>query len=273
MKLYLTEIVQLANEHLSSPKWLVKQASAKAIASAAVAIGADITEVQIKVLYPALISAMAGRSWEGKEKVLDGYAKFLVFAKNFIIANPAQLAESKRILIREAKKTSIVYATVGMKALAAVAPKLAPDGAWYDSIADFVLPKLEELSQEPEDEDMEDADTGSNTVGSTPTLRRQQLYLNALLALASSLPPQPTAEQSTAVLSKLSASPPGPLTDNSDSGWQKGVLAVLEVAVEEGRKWDDAARFKLREVAEAMEKRVVLGDVREALKKVRGRLG
>lgn len=77
--LYLDEIVTLVLRHLSSPRWIVKHAAALAIASATEALSASqgrISEAEARMLWPALKQALADKTWEGKEKVLDGLVTF-----------------------------------------------------------------------------------------------------------------------------------------------------------------------------------------------------
>lgn len=73
IKLYLAEIVRLAMENIKSARWSAKQTSAFALADAATAIANDITAAQMETLWPAMVAATSGKSWTGKEKVLEAF--------------------------------------------------------------------------------------------------------------------------------------------------------------------------------------------------------
>lgn len=76
--LYLKEIVTLATQHLDSPRWSVKHTSAAAIADVVTSFGSEIKDSEAKIIWPALEKALDGKTWEGKEKVLEslvGYIK------------------------------------------------------------------------------------------------------------------------------------------------------------------------------------------------------
>lgn len=84
--LYLKEIVVVAQAHLDSPRWVLKHASARAIASATEALatgGEDISMANAQILWPALVQAMGGKTWEGKEEVLEAFVKFVEKSPKF----------------------------------------------------------------------------------------------------------------------------------------------------------------------------------------------
>ena len=74
--LYLQEIVSLASAHLDSARWAVKHAAALSIADGATSGGPDLGLSQQKLLWPALDQALLGKTWEGKEGVLEAYVTF-----------------------------------------------------------------------------------------------------------------------------------------------------------------------------------------------------
>ena len=75
--LYLSEIVSLASQHLDSPRWSVKHTSALAIADVVISSGAEISDSNAKIIWPALEKAVGGKTWEGKEKILQGLVQFI----------------------------------------------------------------------------------------------------------------------------------------------------------------------------------------------------
>lgn len=74
--LYLKEIVQLALQHLESPRWAVKHTSALAVADIIGSAGRELSLSDAKIVWPVLEKALGGKAWEGKETVLEALVKF-----------------------------------------------------------------------------------------------------------------------------------------------------------------------------------------------------
>jgi proteasome component ECM29 len=79
VSLYLKEIMALALQLLDSPRWNLKHAAARAVSAAtdALASGIDgIPKDQAEVLWPTLRKALDGKTWDGKEVVVQAFARF-----------------------------------------------------------------------------------------------------------------------------------------------------------------------------------------------------
>lgn len=73
--LYVEDIAKLTTQHLASPRWIVKHAAALSVADMIEALSVTqgrITDVNARLLWPALKQALAEKTWDGKEKVLEG---------------------------------------------------------------------------------------------------------------------------------------------------------------------------------------------------------
>jgi len=86
--LYLREIVALANENLTSKRWVIKHGAALAVAEAtdaasAARSGGALSEAEAALIWPALKTALAEKSWEGKEKVLKAFSTFVTGGSAF----------------------------------------------------------------------------------------------------------------------------------------------------------------------------------------------
>ena len=82
----LSETVTAIQDFLESPRWNLKQTAARAIAEATNehANNRDgISDATAGILWPALKTAMGGRSWEGKEVVLQAFTRFICITKVF----------------------------------------------------------------------------------------------------------------------------------------------------------------------------------------------
>ncbi|KAL8873909.1 MAG: hypothetical protein Q9174_000685 [Haloplaca sp. 1 TL-2023] len=74
--LYMQEIVQLAVQYLDSPRWSLKHTAAFSIAEAVNATGEDINDSVAQTIWPGLEKAVDGKTWEGKERVLQAFVRF-----------------------------------------------------------------------------------------------------------------------------------------------------------------------------------------------------
>lgn len=93
--LYLKEILVMASPHLESPRWSIKHTAASAISDVVSSAGTDISDSDAEVIWPALEKAIGGKSWDGKEEVLEA---FVTFAKHtgLLKSNP-QIADRMKV--------------------------------------------------------------------------------------------------------------------------------------------------------------------------------
>lgn len=87
--LFLAEIVQLISDTADSHRWAIKHASALSLATLVKAFDSDdcIEDDKAKLIWPVLEHAIGGKTWEGKEKVLDGFVKFCLKTQDFRVKN------------------------------------------------------------------------------------------------------------------------------------------------------------------------------------------
>lgn len=81
--LYCTDIVKLVNEHLMSARWTIKHAAALAVSDLVISLASAqsaISTMNAQLLWAPLKQALAEKTWEGKEKLLDGFATFVAKA-------------------------------------------------------------------------------------------------------------------------------------------------------------------------------------------------
>ena len=96
VSLYVNEIIDLCSAHLDSPRWSIKHSSAFAIASTIKAIGTEMSTTQAQIIWPALEKAIGGKTWEGKEKVLEAFVSFAKFAP--IVKSNAQIVDQLQVM-------------------------------------------------------------------------------------------------------------------------------------------------------------------------------
>lgn len=90
--LYMQEIIQLALQYLNSPRWSLKHTAAFTIADATNATGDEISDPIAQILWPGIEKAVDGKTWEGKEKILQAFVRF-VRAKNIITDDRGKQAQ------------------------------------------------------------------------------------------------------------------------------------------------------------------------------------
>lgn len=93
--LYLQEILELVSSHLDSPRWVVKHTSAVAVADIVSSFDGVIDVQRAESIWPVLERAMAGKTWEGKEVVLNAFVKFVERAKGLWLGRRAVSDEMK----------------------------------------------------------------------------------------------------------------------------------------------------------------------------------
>lgn len=109
MILYSKEINALSIENLESPKWTIKHTAALTIADVVVSSGSEISGPSAAAIWPALEKALALKTFDGKEKVLEAFVKFTKAGSSLWNAEPSIAAQMKKIAMREAKRQNDVY--------------------------------------------------------------------------------------------------------------------------------------------------------------------
>ena len=104
VSLYLKEIVTMASPYLDSPRWSIKHTAAFAIADIVKSMGAEISTLNAAIIWPSLEKAMNGKTWDGKESVLEAFVKF---AKNSdLLASNKEIADRMQVRISYTKYDS-----------------------------------------------------------------------------------------------------------------------------------------------------------------------
>ncbi|KAJ3082397.1 hypothetical protein HK102_001737 [Quaeritorhiza haematococci] len=111
VKMYLPEIMRLVEALLKeSPSWTIKRQVGAALSDAAKLVEGAFLPYMDAAL-PMLIEGLAGRTWEGKEAVLDALITVCVTCKEYFEEgkNSERLEEIIKVVIREAKKNNKPY--------------------------------------------------------------------------------------------------------------------------------------------------------------------
>ena len=155
IRLWLGELMALSQSLLSTtPSWAVKRQVAQAIGDIAKSLGGGF-ETQIDQALTILIEALAGRTWEGKEKVIESFGTVCVEGREWLQAEgKGRVDEVVKILIREAKKNNRPYKRVSIEQLGRVLDALEVDR--FADVEEYLVGTAKGV----EDEDDMDEDDG-----------------------------------------------------------------------------------------------------------------
>ncbi|KAI9197483.1 proteasome stabiliser-domain-containing protein [Polychytrium aggregatum] len=118
VKLYQKEMMELCVGLLrESPSWPIKKQVGLMISSMVRQIDAGFS-YQMDVAVPLLIEALSGRTWDGKEAVLEALMVASTTCKEWLNAEgKARLSEVTKVMIREAKKNNKSYRRLSVEYL------------------------------------------------------------------------------------------------------------------------------------------------------------
>lgn len=109
--LYLNEILALCENHLESRQWAIKHTAAKGVANAVLAITSAVGSESLdkstaEKIWPVLDKALSGKSWEGKEVVLDAFVRFVERGEAWWKeeGKEARVKDLEKVAIRETKR-------------------------------------------------------------------------------------------------------------------------------------------------------------------------
>jgi proteasome component ECM29 len=172
VSLYLMDIIDLA-QHIDSAKWGIKHTVASAIADVIVcldsAIDGDYSSQQAAAIWPFLEKALGGKTWDGKEAVVDSLPKFVKKTQTLWESKGEQL---EKIALREAKRINPAYRIHSISSLGEMA-KIRGDVGF----AQRVLEAMEEVVEGLLDsaEDRMEIDAGEASINSE--VRRDARYV------------------------------------------------------------------------------------------------
>ncbi|EMD62112.1 hypothetical protein COCSADRAFT_147562 [Bipolaris sorokiniana ND90Pr] len=109
--LYLKEILALSDTHLESRQWAIKHTAAKTVADCVLqitnAVGSEnIDAATAKTIWPVLDKALSGKSWDGKEVVLEAFVRFVERSEAYWMdaGNKDVAKQLEKIATRESKR-------------------------------------------------------------------------------------------------------------------------------------------------------------------------
>lgn len=166
---YLAEVVALVDRCLGAAQWALKHAGALAVAAAVagvVAAGdasgrAAASAEKLRAAWPAYDRALALKTFEGKEKLLEPFPGFVRASKALWAEDGALAAQLRKVAVREAKRNNDAYRPHAFKCLWKVAA-VRDDLYLLGEIVEIVEPYL---VVEEEDQDAMDVDQPKGAKG------------------------------------------------------------------------------------------------------------
>jgi proteasome component ECM29 len=108
-KLYGQEIVELSCQIVTnSPSWPIKKQVGKTFMDLCEILDVGF-EKFMPTVVPVLIEALSGRTWEGKESVLQALTQACIMCKTWVVANNPILLEVVKVGTREMRKNNKAY--------------------------------------------------------------------------------------------------------------------------------------------------------------------
>lgn len=154
---FMPEVVALVERALEAPMWSLKHAGALTAGSAVGAVaaqgglaGGSVNTRQMGELWGVFEKALALKTFEGKEKLLEALVDVHTHAKAFWTGDEKIAAGLRKIVLREAKRNNEEYRVHAFACLwkcAAARDDLEGGGMWEDVVG-IVKPTLEEYGDE-----------------------------------------------------------------------------------------------------------------------------
>ncbi|KAF2265666.1 major component of the proteasome [Lojkania enalia] len=160
--LYLKEIISLSDKYIDNPKWVLKHTASKTVADVAISITSgseEISKADAEIIWPTLDKAMGGKTWEGKEAVLEAFVKFVERGKSLWVDDQKVAKQMEKVAVREAKRQNKSYRPFALEALGKIC-KARTDLQLSSTVVEIVEGVLDELLVGEEDGEKMDVDGG-----------------------------------------------------------------------------------------------------------------
>ncbi|KAF9401765.1 hypothetical protein BGX21_000669 [Mortierella sp. AD011] len=152
VKLYSTEMVKLLSAQLTSASWNAKKQSALSLKAMSEAM--DMT-ASMDVLLPLVLDGLSGRTWQGKEHIVELLPVITISSKLYFVGKQEKLQEIAKILLRESKKVNKQYRRYSIDALGKFLDGF-PEVDYYVEVKSMLISILENDDDDDADDDEHD---------------------------------------------------------------------------------------------------------------------
>ncbi|XP_033222326.1 proteasome adapter and scaffold protein ECM29 [Belonocnema kinseyi] len=149
----LTPILGILKSALESASWTTKAQAANAVSTVATKLGPSIENSARETLLNILTNGLTGRTWNGKERLLNALASLACNSKEALRKDTKLAEEVVGILYKESKKEALEYRRHALKAFSDVLHELGINRfTQIYNIAQEVLPKLSSKNADDDDD-------------------------------------------------------------------------------------------------------------------------
>ncbi|KAF9344905.1 hypothetical protein BGX26_003767 [Mortierella sp. AD094] len=149
VKLYAIEMVKLLSAQLTSASWNAKKQSALALKAMSEAM--DLT-ASMDVLLPLILDGLSGRTWQGKEHIVELLPVIAISSKLYFVGKQEKLQEVAKILLRESKKVNKQYRRYSIDALGKFLDGF-PEVDYYVEVKSMLISILQNDDDDGDDEE------------------------------------------------------------------------------------------------------------------------
>ncbi|CAI4216164.1 unnamed protein product [Parascedosporium putredinis] len=150
---HLSEIVTLVVRGLDAPRWSLQHTACFTIATAVEALAGSteatgqISEANLKVVWPVFERALALKTFDGKERLLGAFPAFVDKGEALWKDGGAVASQQRKIALREAKRNNVGYKVHAYESLWKFC-KARRDLELLDDVIDVVQPALDEFEDD-----------------------------------------------------------------------------------------------------------------------------
>lgn len=149
IRLYMTELIAITQKALQSQSWKMKAQGAAAMATVAKEQTGSLVAPHLGLVLSALIQALTGRTWAGKEELLKAIGS-VVSKCSTELQKPCQgqptISEVLDVVLKECRKESLVYKMAALRCAGDVLHSSQED--CFSVIAEILLPLIKKSCPE-----------------------------------------------------------------------------------------------------------------------------
>ncbi|ETN38924.1 uncharacterized protein HMPREF1541_06966 [Cyphellophora europaea CBS 101466] len=147
-QLYLKEISDLIMLHIKSPLWPIRHACCFSVAALVTSLAShgQNGEAEAALVWPLVQEALNGKTWEGKERVVSAFPKFVESVPS-LWTDPSASDQMVKIALREAKRQNETYRPHAIQALGEFA-KSRRDLNLSEQVVPWLVDLVEELAND-----------------------------------------------------------------------------------------------------------------------------
>lgn len=180
MKLYLSEIYELAKECYQSKLWVIRKNATKAINMVVLSIGGTMQASHVINFLKLTLENLSGRTWDGKETLLDTTMNLCVKCKESIKSQDDLIIMEKVMeqMLIQCNKSNLTYKLHAIKCTTSIIE------AWQFHLVDRFIPIFEDLYVQGDSDDEMDI---SNENGEQQTRTKTNNELTKTCAIINAL--------------------------------------------------------------------------------------